>query len=207
MGSNYIRISHYPQDDALLDACDELGLLAWEEILIIDLVPDTPGYADNCERNLREMIRQHFNHPSIINWGYMNEILLCTPWPGTKEWPAFKERTLALAERLEKVLKEEDATRKSVMADVTKPATQLPNLLARSNGEASSKDARFDVSINGEIKETDFTPTDGRHNRTAFKPKSMPTLRLVFSKSSTSTCALDRIRRSRAQVFICIFVN
>lgn len=49
-----------------------------------------------------------------------------------------------------------------LMADVTKPATQLPNLLARSNGEASSKDARFDVSINGEIKETDFTPTDGR---------------------------------------------
>lgn len=79
MGSNYIRISHYPQDDALLNTCDELGLLAWEEIPIIDLVPDTPGYADNCERNLREMIRQHFNHPSIINWGYMNEILLCTP--------------------------------------------------------------------------------------------------------------------------------
>ena len=56
-----------------------------------------------------------------------------------------------------------------LMADVTKPATQLPNLLARSNGEASSKDARFDVSINGEIKETDFTPTDGRHYCTAFK--------------------------------------
>ena len=116
LGSNYIRIAHYPQDDALLDACDELGLLAWEEIPIIDLVPDTPGYADNCERNLREMIRQHFNHPSIINWGYMNEILLCTPWPGTKEWPAFKERTLALANRLEKVLKDEDPTRNSVMA-------------------------------------------------------------------------------------------
>ena len=62
------------------------------------------------------MIRQHYNHPSIINWGYMNEILLCTPWPGTKEWPAFKERTLALAHRLEKVLKDEDPTRKSVMA-------------------------------------------------------------------------------------------
>ena len=57
MGSNYIRIYQYPQDDALLDTCDELGLLAWEEIPIIDLVPDTPGYADNCERNLREMIR------------------------------------------------------------------------------------------------------------------------------------------------------
>ena len=96
-----------------------------------------------------------------------------------------------------------------LMADVTKPATQLPNLLARSNGEASSKDARFDVSINGKIKETDFTPIDGRHYRTVFKPKSMPTLRLVFSKSSTSpsTCALDLIRRLRAQFFFCIFVN
>lgn len=116
IGSNYIRIAHYPQDDALLDACDELGLLAWEEIPIVNIVPDTPGYADNCERNLREMIRQHYNHPSIINWGYMNEILLVTPRPGTKEWPVYKERTVSLAQRLEKVLKEEDPTRKSVMA-------------------------------------------------------------------------------------------
>ena len=116
MGSNFIRIAHYPQDDALLEACDELGMLAWEEIPIIDRVPDTPGYADNCERNLREMIRQHYNHPSVINWGYMNEILLVTPGPGNKEWPAFKERTVALVQRLEKVLKEEDPTRKSVMA-------------------------------------------------------------------------------------------
>lgn len=116
LGSNFIRISHFPQDDALLDACDELGLLAWEEIPIVNIVPDTPGYADNCEYNLREMIRQHYNHPSIINWGYMNEILLVTPRPGTKEWPVYKERTVTLAKRLEKVLKEEDATRKSVMA-------------------------------------------------------------------------------------------
>lgn len=78
MGANFIRISHYPQDDALLEMCDKLGMLAWEEIPIIDIVPNTPGYGDNCERNLREMIRQHYNHPSIITWGYMNEILLVT---------------------------------------------------------------------------------------------------------------------------------
>ena len=57
------------------------------------------------------------------------------------------------------------------MADVTKPAVQLPNLLAKSNTESSSKDVRFDVSINDERKESDFTPTDGRHYRTAFKRK------------------------------------
>lgn len=58
-----------------------------------------------------------------------------------------------------------------LMADVTKPAVQLPNLLAKSNTESSSKDVRFDVSINDERKESDFTPTDGRHYRTAFKRK------------------------------------
>lgn len=118
MGANFIRISHYPQDDALLEMCDKLGMLAWEEIPIIDIVPDTPGYAENCERNLREMIRQHYNHPSIITWGYMNEILLVTQrrYKKEEELKPVLERTLALAKRLEDVLKEEDATRVSTMA-------------------------------------------------------------------------------------------
>lgn len=118
MGANFIRISHYQQDDALLEMCDKLGMLAWEEIPIIDIVPDTPGYADNCERNLREMIRQHYNHPSIITWGYMNEILLVTQrkYKTQEELAPVLERTLTLARRLEKVLKEEDTTRVSTMA-------------------------------------------------------------------------------------------
>lgn len=116
LGCNFIRISHYPQDDALLGMCDELGLLAWEEIPIINIVPATPGYGDNCERNLREMIRQHYNHASVIAWGYMNEILLTTPSVDSPDWPACKERTVALAQRLEAALKEEDPSRVSVMA-------------------------------------------------------------------------------------------
>lgn len=116
LGCNFIRISHYPQDDAIVEMCDELGLLAWEEIPIINIVPDTPGYADNCELNLREMIRQHYNHPSIIAWGYMNEILLTVPPVDSPEWQPCKERTVALAQRLETALKEEDSSRVSVMA-------------------------------------------------------------------------------------------
>ena len=116
IGCNFIRISHYPQDDALLDACGELGLLAWEEIPIIDIVPDTPGYDDHCEMNLVEMIRQHYNHPCIMAWGYMNEILLIAPTPDKPEWPAVRDRTVKLAQRLEKRLKEEDSSRVSVMA-------------------------------------------------------------------------------------------
>ena len=112
MGANFIRISHYPQDDAILEMCDRLGLLAWEEIPIINYVPDTPGFADNCERNLREMIRQHYNHPSVILWGYMNEILLRTDLKDK----AAVQRALDLAARLEQVVREEDPTRLSVMA-------------------------------------------------------------------------------------------
>lgn len=116
LGSNFVRIAHYPQDNAILDMCDELGLLVWEEIPIVNIVPDTPGYDDNCEINLREMIRQHYNHPSVIAWGYMNEILLTTPQVSTPEWEPCRERTVALAQRLEKALKEEDPARNSVMA-------------------------------------------------------------------------------------------
>lgn len=116
LGANFIRIAHYPQDNSILEACDELGLLAWEEIPIVNIVRDTPGFNDNCETNLREMIRQHFNHPSVVLWGYMNEILLVTPGRDKKEWPEFRDRTVALAKRLEKALDEEDPSRNSVMA-------------------------------------------------------------------------------------------
>lgn len=118
MGANFIRISHYPQDDALLEMCDRMGMLAWEEIPVIDIVPDTPGYGDNCERNLREMIRQHYSHPCVVTWGYMNEILLVTQrrYKTEAQLKPVLERTLQLAKRLEKVLKEEDNTRVSTMA-------------------------------------------------------------------------------------------
>ncbi len=118
MGANFIRISHYPQDDAILEQCDKLGMLAWEEIPVIDIVPDSEAYAATCEQNLREMIRQHYNHPSVITWGYMNEILLVT-LRRYKERTQLKpviERTIALANRLEKALKEEDSYRVSTMA-------------------------------------------------------------------------------------------
>ena len=118
MGANFIRISHYPQDAAILEQCDKLGMLAWEEIPVIDIVPDSIEYANTCEINLREMIRQHYNHPSIITWGYMNEILLVTQrrYKKKMQLKPVLDRTLTLAKRLEKVLKEEDPYRSSTMA-------------------------------------------------------------------------------------------
>lgn len=111
MGVNFIRISHYPQDDALIEMCDRMGMLVWEEIPTVDVVTESKAYADNCEYNLREMIRQHYNHTSVILWGYMNEIMLAR---GAKAAPT--EKVVELAKRLETALKEEDPHRLSTMA-------------------------------------------------------------------------------------------
>lgn len=116
LGCNFVRLAHYQQDDAVLDECDRLGLIVWEEIPVVNMVPDVEGFDDNCEKNLVEMIRQHYNHPSVIMWGYMNEILLRAPSNESPEWNDACERIVSLANRLEKKLKEEDSTRASVMA-------------------------------------------------------------------------------------------
>lgn len=116
LGCNFVRLAHYQQDDAVLDECDRLGLIVWEEIPVVNMVPDEEGFDDNCEKNLVEMIRQHYNHPSVMMWGYMNEILLRAPSDNSPEWPGAESRILGLAGRLESRLKEEDPSRASVMA-------------------------------------------------------------------------------------------
>ena len=117
MGANFIRLAHYPQDDAFLDECDRQGMLVWEETPIVNTVPDSPTFADNCEAQLREMIRNHRHHTAIILWGYMNEILLETYriYHGADR-EACVDRTLQLARRLEQALHDEDPSRTSVMA-------------------------------------------------------------------------------------------
>lgn len=117
MGVNFVRLAHYPQDDALLESCDREGMLVWEEIPVVDMVPDNEWFAKNCESQLREMIRQHKSHTSVILWGYMNEILLQTQrlFKGEQLDSAI-QRTLRLARRLERIVHQEDPTRTSVMA-------------------------------------------------------------------------------------------
>ncbi len=118
MGCNFVRLAHYPQAEAVLEMCDRLGMLVWEEIPVVNYVPDDAAFADNACRQLQEMIRQHYNHPSVILWGYMNEVLLRarSEFPGQQDFEQEVERINALAARLERIVHEEDATRLSVMA-------------------------------------------------------------------------------------------
>jgi beta-galactosidase len=74
MGCNFIRIAHYPQDPAIFDACDRLGLISWCEIPVVDKVTPGEAFSRNTEVMMKEMIVQNRNHPSIAIWGYHNEV-------------------------------------------------------------------------------------------------------------------------------------
>lgn len=76
MGANSIRTSHYPNDEIFLDLCDELGILVWEENHARGLEEDRmrhPLFEAQAEAVIREMILNHYNHPSIFIWGILNE--------------------------------------------------------------------------------------------------------------------------------------
>lgn len=72
MGFNAVRLSHYPQNKAFLNACDELGLLVYAEIASWKTVRTGTWLVAAC-RQLEAMIRRDRNHPSIILWGLGNE--------------------------------------------------------------------------------------------------------------------------------------
>jgi len=79
MGCNFMRTAHYPRPKAVLDICDELGILVMEE------QPYWHGSVrahhgetaiDNAPRLIRDMVQQHGNHPSIIAWNTVNEVMI-----------------------------------------------------------------------------------------------------------------------------------
>jgi len=117
MGMNFLRVSHYPQDPAIMEACDRLGLLNVVEIPLINLVVNTQNFFDVCANMQREMIRQNYNHPSTFMWAYMNEIQF-TPPGGFKDYSLYTEEELKyfeytneLAQLLEDISREEDPYR------------------------------------------------------------------------------------------------
>ncbi len=73
-GFNFIRLAHYPQAPAALDACDELGLVVWEELPWCRGGVGGEPFRAQTRAMLDEMIEQHFNHPAIVFWGLGNEL-------------------------------------------------------------------------------------------------------------------------------------
>lgn len=72
LGATTVRFAHYQQSDYIYSRCDSLGLVIWAEIPFVNRV--TGQEWENAHTQLRELIRQSYNHPSIYVWGLHNEV-------------------------------------------------------------------------------------------------------------------------------------
>lgn len=110
MGANFVRLGHYQQAPLVLDLCDELGLLVWEEIPWCRGGLGGDRYREQCRGMLRAMIDQHRNHPSVILWGLGNE----NDWPG--DFPEFDKAAIrSFMTELNALAHELDPTRKTAI--------------------------------------------------------------------------------------------
>lgn len=100
MGATGVRLAHYQHNDYFYRLCDGYGLLVWAEIPMVDSVRGTPAFLENVRRQLTELIRQNYNHPSIVMWSLFNEIS-----------PRNKDNPVPIVENLQALANAEDSSR------------------------------------------------------------------------------------------------
>ena len=74
LGATTIRLAHYQHDQYFYDLCDERGIVVWAEIPYIST--HMPNGRENTISQMKELVVQNYNHPSIIVWGLSNEITM-----------------------------------------------------------------------------------------------------------------------------------
>ena len=124
LGANSVRLAHYQHDDYFYDLCDEKGLVVWAEIPYIS--KHSPDGLDNTVSQMRELITQNYNHPSIVVWGISNEITM-----GGEE----DEHLLENHETLNRLCHDMDKTRLTTLAclsvcDINAKIVQIPDCVA-----------------------------------------------------------------------------
>ena len=105
VGANTIRLAHYQHNQYFYDLCDRYGMVVWAEIPYIS--SHMPDGRENTFFQMRELIVQNYNHPSIVTWGISNEITISHK---------HKADMLDNHRELQKLVKELDPTRPTTLA-------------------------------------------------------------------------------------------
>jgi beta-galactosidase len=80
MGCTGIRLAHYQHAEYFYSLCDKGGLVAWAEIPLVNDLGATPEFDENARQQLNELIKQNYNHPSILFWSLFNELHTDGKW-------------------------------------------------------------------------------------------------------------------------------
>ncbi len=145
IGANTIRLAHYQHDQAFYDLCDERGIIVWAEIPYIST--HMKEGRENTISQMKELIAQNYNHPSIVVWGISNEITM-----------SINTSTEDLRENhviLNNLAHEMDKTRKTTIACVSMcsiddPYIKIPDTIAYNHyfgwysGDVSQNGTWFD---------------------------------------------------------------
>jgi len=105
IGATAVRLSHYEHGDYTYQLADQNGIILWSEIPLVNRITESPAFYANAKQQLIELIRQRYNHPSVVCWGVFNEI---TMKPGPKP--------VNLVSQLAQLAEQEDTTRLSTSA-------------------------------------------------------------------------------------------
>ncbi len=124
VGATTIRLAHYQHDQYFYDLCDERGMVIWAEIPYIST--HMPKGRDNTISQMKELVVQNYNHPSIVVWGLSNEITMT----GSSNEDLRENHTI-----LNDMVHEMDPTRLTTMAvvtmcDINDPYVQIPDTVS-----------------------------------------------------------------------------
>lgn len=117
IGANTLRLAHYQHAQEFYDLCDEYGMVVWAEIPFITLF--LKNGRENTLSQMKELVVQNYNHPSIVCWGLSNEITAASP---------VNEALLENHRALNDLCHELDKTRFTTMANVFMQETDSPLL-------------------------------------------------------------------------------
>lgn len=106
MGANTVRLIHYQHSEEFYDACDEFGFIVWAEIPYVNCQSDDMKAHQNAKEQMKELIYQNYNHPSICFWGLSDEITI----------GGEKEHLIKNHKELNELVKECDPSRLTTMA-------------------------------------------------------------------------------------------
>lgn len=124
LGATTIRLAHYQHDQYFYDLCDERGLVIWAEIPYIS--SHMPNGRENTISQMKELVVQNYNHPSIVVWGLSNEITMA----GSSDEDLLENHRI-----LNDMVHEMDHTRLTTIAvvsmcDIHDPYIQIPDVIS-----------------------------------------------------------------------------